>query len=398
MCACSRVPCLRTLQILNLVLKLSYVPGTAAVLAQTRPLTALLTIARRGRARAKLVALRVLRRVLPTLDEAGCVRVDSIAQAAAAPIPDLVSVAGPGEPTVMLWLAQIGAALAAPMYPALAVNKTLVATSGNAVAAVFKAMQSASGDAVATHDGSFPTSEVIRLVRSLARGDGSDEWATAVSNCVFHRATQLPRVARHLLAAAKGLSESAGKSGSADEMVFATSDAETFDTVSCLGALAVCGGMVDLLTIGSRVRHRQGDFTGVVVSRNGTDVTVIRDGDDSETVVPVRSLEVIPAVPFNAAEFEAPDGSVFDHVALMGALVEALEVAQQATAVLEAVAADEDADALQDAARPTLPALLLALVNAAGVRTLHSLVHHAHSAVVLAAGGRVPDVLIRLAT
>ena len=387
-------------QILNLVLKLSYVPGTAAVLAESRPLTALMTIARRGRARAKLVALRVLRRVLPTLDEGGCVRVDSIAQSAAAPLPDIVSVAGPGEPTVMLWLAQIGAALAAPMYPALAVNKTLVATRGLAVSAVFTAIRGAAGDAVATHDGSFPTSEVIRLVRSLARGSGSDEWATAVGNCVFRRAVQLPRVARNLLAAAKRLSESAGKSGSADELVFATSDEDTFDAVTCLGALAVCGGMVDLLTIGSRVRHRHGDFAGVVVARSGTDVTVIRDGNDSETVVPVRSLEVVPAVPFNAADFEAPDGSVFDHSALVGALVEALEVAQQATAVLGAVAAsgDDDDAAPTDAPQPTLPALLLSVVNAAGVRTLHSLVHHAHSAVVLASGGRVPDMLVRLAT
>ena len=402
------------IKVLNLALKLSHVPGSASKLGQRQPLTALLTIARRGRARAQVVAVRVLRMVLPRMSLSTCADVDAVVTELGSFVDRGVSMGGTGHATTMMWLAHVGVALTRPLLPALTTNKLLLATSREDIMAVFHSMLPGNQASPRT-DCTFAALEVVRMLRALARPSSTDTWAAAVGSCVQECLMKLPRVARHLAAAVAELKRApsarsdggaaAGTPGS-EELALAN-DAEVLQDVhTCLGALAVCGGMVDLLTLGSRVRHVNGDFTGVVVARvaSASSVTIMRDGDDTETVVPVRKLEVIPAVPFSAAHLQAPDGSTFDATAAMRSLLEVLAVTRQLHG-LEGAAPTVGGDGGGGdkpttefvAQRSTLPELLLATLSAAGMRSLCTMLHRPAGVAALCAGGSLPQPLLDVA-
>ena len=76
-----------------------------------------------------------------------------------------------------------------------------------------------------------------------------------------------------------------------------------------LGALAVCGGMFDVMRTGGRVLYVANGFEATVVSRTvgSADVSVLREEDGTVSTVPQSELSVVHETPFDPSAFSAID-------------------------------------------------------------------------------------------
>ena len=288
-----------TIKVLNLAYKVSELQQGLDAITSERALSALLTVLRFSSPRVQLVTVRILQRALcsQSTTDSTCIAADG---AVANSLPDEIAgvdttAAAHGSLTVRALLVQVGRALSMPFASALLMNKTAMNLRLEQVQQLLGQLPMRT---VLADDAVFPWVHVVDFVRIMVRDVAA--WRPAVNAAVRSSFEQLSSVTDSLHTAAQ-----------ADEAARVTycSDMEQWQRLwLVLGGLAVCGGFVGTVCVGSVVRHTVDEYEAVVVSRHRARNTlqVLRSGagDEGLPCVDANSFVTLPQAPFHFAAFD----------------------------------------------------------------------------------------------
>lgn len=282
-------------KVLSLVHTVTFLEN-GGIIASEQNLRALFQIVAHGSPRARLVACRILQRVLTTLSPTARPSLQSVDAAVSGADSDLDSLladvadAEPGKGTISFLFGLIGKSLSASAFALLSPNRTIMEAHGKTLAQVIADMFLPT---FYSPDGVCAWADCTSLVRQLCN---DSEWRPLIASVVHNQLASLPALLNSFI--------------EIPEIQSATNPVSALKQIvqsiwSSLGAMYVVGAHIGGIHVGCRVMHALDKYVGVVVARHplSQQVSIIRGGTDEVTNVPLDMVVGLFDVPVNLTHF-----------------------------------------------------------------------------------------------